>query len=452
MTESTGIKPMPASPLTRPSRTAPRLLLLNPWIYDFAAYDFFAAPLGLLTLAGLLLERGYEVEFLDCLAGPRRPGPYGTGRYPKDNLPTPPVVADVPRRYGRYGAPEAAVRARLKELAPPDAILVTSLMTYWFPGVAAVIRLAREYFPRAPVLVGGIYATLCPEHARKVIGADLVLTGPGEETLPAALATLGLGPPRHPAPGEKPPRPALHLAAGRRFIPLLTSRGCPFACDYCATPRLAGPWRPRPPGEAADDLEYWHRTLGISDVALYDDAFLCRPEEHALPFLMEVLRRGLTLRFHTPNALHARFLTPEVARALRRAGFIQPRLGVETAVRWEARPDRKLAKEELEAAVAHLVAAGYAPGDIGAYLLLGLPDQEDAEVEASIREVRRLGVKPILATYSPLPGTPAWPKAVAASRYDLTADPVCHNNSLFPCWPTFSWERYTRLKRLAQGI
>lgn len=429
----------------------PRLLLVNPWIYDFAAYDFFAAPLGLLTLAGRLLRFGYEVELLDCLAAPRRPGPYGTGRYPKEILPTPPVVADVPRRFGRYGAPEAAVRARLAQLPPPAAVLVTSLMTYWYPGVVAAIRLVREFYPRAPVVLGGIYATLCPAHAREVSGADLILPGWGEESLPAALATLGVPAPQEPEPGEPPPWPALHLAPGLTFIPLLTSRGCPFACDYCAAPRLAGPWRPRKAAEAAAELEHWHRTLGLTQVALYDDAFLCRPEEHALPFLEEVARRGLNLRFHTPNALHARFLTPAVALALRRAGFVQPRLGVETATHWEARPDRKLAREELEAAVAHLVAAGYAPGEIGAYLLLGLPGQEDAEVAASIREVRRLGIKPLLAAYSPLPGTPAWPRAVAASRYDLAADPLCHNNSLFPCWPAFSWERYTRLKRLAQG-
>lgn len=437
----------PLSVQARPS--VPRLLVINPWIYDFAAYDFFAAPLGALSLAGWLLHLGYEVEFLDCLAAPRRPGPYGTGRYPKEILPTPPAVADVPRRYGRYGASEAAVRARLSRLTPPDAVLVTSLMTYWYPGVVAAIRLVREYFPRAAVLLGGIYATLCPEHARRISDAELVLTGPGEETLSEALATLGLGPSRGAPPAGELPWPALPLASGLSFIPLLTSRGCPFACDYCATPQLAGPWRARRPAAAAAELEHWHRTLGLTDVALYDDAFLCRPEEHALPFLEEVARRGLRLRFHTPNALHARFLTPEVARALRGAGFVQPRLGVET-VRWEARPDRKLAKEELEAAVAHLVAAGYAPGEIGAYLLLGLPGQEDAEVAVSIREVRRLGIKPLLAAYSPLPGTPAWPLAVAASRYDLEAEPLCHNNSLFPCWPAFSWERYTRLKRLAQ--
>ena len=58
---------------------------------------------------------------------------------------------------------------------------------------------------------------------------------------------------------------------------------------------------------------------------------------------------------------------------------------------------------------------------------------------------------PVLAQYSPIPRTTLWPKAKATSRYDLAADPLFHNNSLFPCWPQFSWDRYTRLKRLAAG-
>ncbi|MEJ2069554.1 MAG: hypothetical protein P8X58_03965 [Syntrophobacterales bacterium] len=79
----------------------PPLLLINPWIYDVAAYDFFARPLGLLYLAGLLESRGFPVRLIDCLATPHaRPGPFGTGRYPKEILPPPPALAGFPRRYG----------------------------------------------------------------------------------------------------------------------------------------------------------------------------------------------------------------------------------------------------------------------------------------------------------------------------------------------------------------
>lgn len=45
----------------------PRFLLINPWIYDFAAYDFWAKPIGLLKIASLLMDNGIDVDFIDCL-------------------------------------------------------------------------------------------------------------------------------------------------------------------------------------------------------------------------------------------------------------------------------------------------------------------------------------------------------------------------------------------------
>ncbi len=84
----------------------------------------------------------------------------------------------------------------------PDAVLVTSLMTYWYPGVTAAIRLVREYFPGVPVILGGIYASLCPDHARSHSGADLVLTGPWETGLPPHLADSGIGSPCCPGPSR----------------------------------------------------------------------------------------------------------------------------------------------------------------------------------------------------------------------------------------------------------
>ena len=44
-----------------------KILLVNPWIYDFTAFDLWLKPLGLLYLASHLLNQGYEVELLDCL-------------------------------------------------------------------------------------------------------------------------------------------------------------------------------------------------------------------------------------------------------------------------------------------------------------------------------------------------------------------------------------------------
>jgi hypothetical protein len=438
-------------------QSGPSLLLINPWIYDFAAYDFFARPLGLLYLAAWLRARGYAVHFLDCLGTPHaRTGPFGTGRHPKEILPPPAALKGITRRYGRYGISAAAFREGLARVPTPAAILVTSLMTYWYPGIAAAIGLAKEAFPEAPVILGGIYATLCTEHARRHSGAHRVVTGPGEAAIAGILAEVGgVSPPgadsRAPEDLDSLPYPALDLMEHPSYIPILTSRGCPLDCAYCASRQLQPTYRRRQPQAVAAELIYWQDRLGLADAAFYDDALLVGAPDHLLVILEELARRGRTFRFHTPNGLHARLITREVAVWLKRVNFATLRLGVETTALGEARLDAKLGAGELEAALAHLKEAGFAPAAIGVYLLMGLPDQEEAEVAASIRRVKELGATPVLAQYSPIPGTALWPRAVATSRYDLTADPLFHNNSLFPCWPQFSWDQYTRLKRLAAG-
>ena len=44
-----------------------RLLLINPWIYDFTAFDLWSKPIGLLYIAAYLRQIGYDIDFIDCL-------------------------------------------------------------------------------------------------------------------------------------------------------------------------------------------------------------------------------------------------------------------------------------------------------------------------------------------------------------------------------------------------
>lgn len=390
---------------------------------------------------------------LDCASRP--PGPGGPkGRWPKEILPTPAPLRGLPRRYGRYGLSPDQVRHFLASLPRrPAAVLVTSLMTYWYPGVQAAIAAIREFCPGVPVILGGIYATLLPSHAREHSGADYVLTGPGEATILSLLAEItGLS--AHCKINgnlDSLPYPAWDLLPDLRMLPMLTSRGCPLKCDYCASRLLEPRFRRRQPENVLQELIYWYERFGVNEVAWYDDALLFDSDNHLLPLLAEVCRRGLPLRFHTPNAIHVGLITPPVARWLKQANFATLRLGLETTVTGIARLDRKIQAGDLELALAALHEAGFTTADIGVYLLIGLPHQEDDEVIESIRQVRRLGATPVLTQYSPIPHTALWDEAVRVSRYDLEAEPLYHNNSIFPCWPEFSWDRYTRLKNLATG-
>ena len=114
--------------------------------------------------------------------------------------------------------------------------------------------------------------------------------------------------------------------------------------------------------------------------------------------------------------------------------------------------DHKLTQADFKEAARNLKTAGFTKNQVGAYLLMGLPGQDLAEVKHSIRAVRKTGITPILAYYSPIPHTALWPAALSASRYDLAADPIFTNNSILPCRSeAFNWKTVSALKELASG-
>jgi radical SAM superfamily enzyme YgiQ (UPF0313 family) len=438
----------------------PHILLINPWIHDFAAYDFWAKPMGLLTVASLLRHHGIHVSYIDCLdrfhphAPKTDPGVrYGRGPYLKTRIPKPTGLHDVPRYFSRYGIKPQWFREDLLKQGRPDLVLVTSLMTYWYPGVQETIEFIRSVFPQTPIVLGGIYARLCPEHARNNSGADYVADGPAEKNLFSLVRRFtgySMTPAFNPEHLDGYPYPALDLQNMLNYVPLLTSRGCPFRCAYCASRFLEPKRLLRRPEAVIDEIGYWQKTYGLSDFILYDDAFLVDTDQHAIPILEGILRTGIKARFHTPNAVHIRGIDAQTARLMFEAGFTTLRLGLETAIfDHREKIDLKVSEHEFRRAVNCLKDAGFKKNQVGAYLLVGLPDQKLDTTKRSIDIVKRIGITPIAAYYTPIPHTALWPKAVAASRYDLESDPVFTNNAVIPCQKQpFNWEAISYLKEL----
>ena len=438
----------------------PHILLVNPWIHDFAAYDFWASPMGLLLLAAQLRRCGLRVSYLDCLnrfhrlAPPQDPAArYGRGPYLKTEIPKPPGLAHVPRRFSRYGIRPEWLAADLRARPHPDFILVTSLMTYWYPGVTETIAALRAVFPDTPVILGGIYATLCRDHAIRCSGADDVVSGTDFcLTLRAVGDIIGTRLDQHLTPTNPDtwPRPAFDLQPCIGFIPLLTTIGCPFDCAYCAASYLHPRMLRRSPRSVIDEIIFWHRHHRVGDFVFYDDALLIDAAAHARPIFEGIVQSGLTVRFHLPNAVHIREIDAELARLMRRAGVTTVRLGLETTdFDHRKHLDRKVREGDFHRAVVCLKQAGFEKNQIGAYLLAGMPGQSMTSVESGIRVVRQSGITPVLAYYTPIPHTAMWETAQKSSPYDLAADPIFTNNAIAPCRREgFSWETYHRLKQL----
>ncbi len=442
------------------------ILLINPWIYDFAAYDLWYKPLGLLYLASLLRQNGASISWVDCL-DPDHPGmrhepdiraprrhPSGKGSYAEERIPKPPPLQSIPRHYHRFGITPRIFPDMMTSIPRPDVIMVTSMMTYWYPGLFETISHLKTVFPGVPVILGGNYVTLCPEHAA-LSGADFCLPGPGEIFLPPLLKDLlEMDMPELPDVGDLDsyPYPAFDLIRRRDSVPILTSRGCPYRCSYCASHLLAGRYRRRSPIRVADEIEHWHSRLGIKNFSFYDDALLANAKEMAVPLLQEIIRRQLSVQFHCPNGLHLREITPELGALMYKAGFRTIRFGFESSdpVR-QKQTGGKVSNEEFSEAVRHLRLAGYQSQDIGVYILCGLPGQPADEIRESIRYVRSVGARPFLAEYSPIPGSDLWNEAVAASPYPIETEPLFHNNTLLPCKsPSLTEQVYHDLKLMTK--
>lgn len=424
------------------------ILLINPWIYDFSAYDLWYKPLGLLSLASQLRIHGAKITFIDCLDADdpatrhERPirmlkrKPSGEGSYAAERIPKPPALKSIPRNFHRFGITPRIFQEKLKAIARPDLIMITSMMTYWYPGLFDTVSVVKTTYPGVPVVLGGNYVTLCPQHAIRS-GADFCLPGPGESSLPPLLNDLlGVNMPLLPEEQklDSYPYPAFDLIRSLNYIPLLTSRGCPYRCSYCASHLLNHAFRRRDPILVADEISFWHTRFGVHNFSFYDDALLVDALGMAIPMLQEVIRRGLPVQFHCPNGLHLREITPELSILLYRGGFRTIRFGFETSDPIRQRnTGGKASNSELVEAVGHLKRAGYRSRDIGIYILCGLPGQPADEVEESIRYVHSSGARPILAEYSPIPGTGLWRDAVACSPYPIAEEPLFHNNTLLPC-------------------
>lgn len=449
--------------MTYQKKTSPRILLINPWIYDFAAFDMWAKPMGLLYISAALKKAGLQVSLIDCLEREQKNSTGkdkfpGLGHWKRKIVPTPEPLAGIPRRFARYGISEEAFLEKLENSPKPDLVMVTSIMTYWYPGVHLAIKHIKDIWPGVPVVLGGIYATLATAHAEKYSGADFVLTGRAENSLPVFFKELfshfNLDEPALKILSEEPVNnhlPDLKLYQEPEFAPLMTSRGCPFSCPYCASNQLFPKFIQRPVKSILAEIKDRVDGLGITDFVFYDDALLEGSSHRFTSFLEGIIENGIKIRFHAPNGLHLKLIDRETGSLMYRAGFRTLRLGLETLdIEQHESWGGKVGQGEFEKAVSNLAQAGFDHSQIGVYLLYGLPGQTLRETEETIRLVKKLGVRPYLAEFSPLPGTPMMDKALAHSSFDLEGEPLFQNNTFFPVRPTdFSWEKVWEMKRMA---
>ncbi len=440
-----------------------KILFVNPYIHDFTAYDLWLRPLGLFYLAAVV--RTYsdaDIFWLDTLdrfqdgieTGGREDG---RGKFQREFIEKPAVYRNIPRNYARYGIPLKLFQRKIADLPDMDVIMVTSLMTYWLDGLEFTVGLLKKRFPAARIVLGGVLPSLAYGSATALSWADICVQGPGESLVLDILAGLGARISSHPDLSDTAvlPFPAVDLSGTQKYVPLLTARGCPFHCSYCASRLLNPVFHERRPEDILAEIAERRRVFNSQHFIIFDDALLVNKKGRFRPVFSHLDGgNGMPMIFHTPNGLHTREIDEESAELMHAAGFATLRLSFESlSGDILGRSDNKVKRSHMEQAVVNLERAGFHRGRLGAYLFFGYPGQTLADMETSLAFIRDLGLVPHLSIFSPVPGTADFFRLQERGVLAAPLDPLQTNKIFFLYEKSgFSSEEILMIKERAATI
>ena len=302
---------------------------------------------------------------------------------------------------------------------------------------AAACRMSRRARESgAIVLAAGADVT---DHPRTYLdhGVQYALLGEADHTLRELIAALAAGRPAAEIPGvavadpsaangfrqsaartferhpDVFPLPAWDLVDAERYraawrrahgyysVNLVTTRGCPFHCNWCAKPIWGRRYAMRSPGNVADEMALVQRVLAPDHVWFADDIFGLQPRWVA-DFGREVEFRGVRIPFTIQS--RADLMTDVAVAGLSRAGCAEVWLGAESGSQKVLDAmDKGIRVEEVVAATRRLQAAG-----IRAcwFLQFGYPGETWDDILATVTLVRESLPDDVGVSVSyPLPGT-----------------------------------------------
>jgi anaerobic magnesium-protoporphyrin IX monomethyl ester cyclase len=414
--------------------------------------------------------------------------------------PYPPLATITAAAYARALGHEVALYdpmldddtsgfARALDRSRPEVVVVYDDVFNWFTKMClgrmrqaafGMIRAARAAGAR--VVVSGHDAADAPE-AYLEAGADFVIVGEGELTLGELLGRIV--PLVGPAPasstaelgsipglvfrdrglvrrtGPRPllkeldelPLPAWDLVDVERYrafwkarhgvfaLNVVTTRGCPYKCNWCAKPVYGNTYHMRSPDRVIDEIRLLRERYAPDRLWFCDDIFGLKGRFLG-PFADRMAREGLAMPFLCQT--RADLMTEENVAALARAGCDEAWMGVESGSQAVLDAmDKGITVDEVRIAVARLRAARVR---VGFFLQFGYPGEGWPEIEMTRRLVRELAPDDIGISVSyPLPGTRFHERVQARLGDKRNWDESGDLDPLFP--GLFSRAFYQRLSR-----
>ena len=226
-------------------------------------------------------------------------------------------------------------------------------ITVWTTFVASAIRTAqycRKIFPSAIIIAGGPHVTLLPEDIKKIDVFDIGVIGEGEQT----ILEIVNGKPLHSIRGifysengnikQNEPRVFVNklddygvpdralLVNQENYEPedmglIMTSRGCPFKCAYCATKIWENKVRNRSVESVIEEIKSVKKKYGTIYFTVKDDSFTTN-KNRVYDFCRKLKQEKVNIFWECNANLHT--LDRDMLVEMRSAGCIAIKIGIES--------------------------------------------------------------------------------------------------------------------------
>ncbi len=302
----------------------------------------------------------------------------------------------------------------------PDFIGL-SFMAMEFQQVYDFVEVLKREFPDIPLVMGGSGSSTFEEQVLKKTKVEYIITREGEQ----ALAELLSGKQQSKIKGliymkdgaikknptrpfqtnlDKLPFPAYDIFPLEKYadskIPIVTSRGCPYSCTFCAMKASMGPaFRARSAENVVAEVEYWYGK-GYRYFHIVDDNFTF-DMNRAERFCDLVIEKGMTdIKWDLRNGVRCDKLNENLLRKMKQAGCFYLALGIESLDQQVLdRMKKNLRVEDVKNAVEALRKAGI---PFGGFFIVGLLDDTFNKFLKSYEFARTAGFEEV-RFYNPIP-------------------------------------------------
>ena len=292
----------------------------------------------------------------------------------------------------------------------PDVVLISCFTINRVSGHKTAI-LSKKYNPSIKVIMGGMHPAFLYDQILSNFPVDAVCIGEGEQTIVELIDAFKSNSPLDGIKGIAFKKDSTVLLAEKRpfikdldMVPfpahdiykdyivktrkahIISSRGCPFGCQFCSTTQFWGKtWRSRSSKNVVDEIEMLIKNYNIDYINFMDDEFTLN-KRRTIEISKEIINRGIAVKWSCSTRVDT--IDREQLEWMIKGGCEHMALGIESgSPRMIKSIGKKITVDQIEKAFNLLSEYGLSKG---AFMMVGNPGEDRSSVNETIRLVKKL--------------------------------------------------------------